>query len=83
MRELLGDLLMEQQQPAQALKEYEAANESTPNRLRGLYGAARAAERAQLADTARTYFVKLVALTTNADIERAEIHEAKAFLANR
>jgi hypothetical protein len=83
MRELLGDLLMEQQQPAQALKEYEAANESTPNRLRGLYGAAKAAQRAQLADTARTYFVKLVALTTNADIDRAEIHEAKAFLANR
>ena len=46
MRELLGDMLMAQQQPAQALKEYETANESTPNRLRGLYGAAKAADGA-------------------------------------
>jgi tetratricopeptide (TPR) repeat protein len=44
MRELLGDLLLEQQQPAQALTEYETALRSTPNRLRGLYGAAKAAE---------------------------------------
>jgi len=47
MRELLGDLLLEQQQPAQALTEYETALQSTPNRLRGLYGAAKAAERAK------------------------------------
>ncbi len=45
MRELLGDLLMAQQQPAQALKEYETSNEATPNRLRGLYGAAKAADK--------------------------------------
>ena len=44
MRELLGDLLLEQQQPSQALTEYETSLQSTPNRLRGLYGAAKAAE---------------------------------------
>ena len=44
MRELLGDLLLEQQQPAQALNEYETSFQSTPNRLRGLYGAAKAAQ---------------------------------------
>src|SRR6267154_1281573 len=47
MRELLGDLLLAQQQPAQALAEYETALTSTPNRLRGLYGAATAAELAK------------------------------------
>ena len=44
MRELLGDLLLEQQQPGPALTEYETSLLSTPNRLRGLYGAAKAAE---------------------------------------
>ena len=39
MRELLGDLLLLQQQPSQALTEYETSLLSTPNRLRGLYGA--------------------------------------------
>ncbi len=83
MRELLGDLLLEQQQPAQALKEYEAANESTPNRLRGIYGAAKAAEGALQPDKARTYYAKLVELTKDADTDRTEIREAKAFLARK
>jgi len=83
MRELLGDLLIEQQQPAQALKEYETANESTPNRLRGFYGAAKAAEGAQQTDKARGYYTRLVELTKDADTERPEIREAKAFLARR
>ena len=41
MRELLGDLLLEQQQPGPALAEYETSLVSTPSRLRGLYGAAK------------------------------------------
>ncbi len=44
MRELLGDLLLEQQKPGPALTEYETSLVSTPNRLRGLYGAAKAAK---------------------------------------
>jgi tetratricopeptide (TPR) repeat protein len=80
-RELLGDMLLAQQQPAQALKEYETSNESTPNRLRGLYGAAKAADEARQQDKASVYFSKLVELTKNADTERAEIREAKAYLA--
>jgi hypothetical protein len=80
MRELLGDLLMAQQQPAQALKEYEASNEATPRRLRGLYGAAKAAAAAKQQDKAKTYFTALVQLTSNADTERPEIREARAFV---
>lgn len=45
MRELLGDLLLEIGRPADALREYEAALEANPGRLRGFFGAARAAER--------------------------------------
>jgi tetratricopeptide (TPR) repeat protein len=80
MRELLGDLLMEQRQFAQALTEYEAALQSTPNRLRGLYGAAKAAEGIGDMQKATSYFGKLVELTKDADTARAEIREAKAFL---
>ncbi len=83
MRELLGDLLMEQHQFAQALTEYETALQSTPNRLRGLYGAAKAAQGAGQPEKATTYFSKLVELTKDADGERTEIREAKAFLALR
>ena len=83
MRELLGDMLMDQQQPAQALTEYETALQSTPNRLRGLYGAAKAAEGAGQLEKATTYFSKLAELTKDADTGRMEIREAKAFLARQ
>jgi hypothetical protein len=83
MRELLGDLLLGQQQAVEALKEYERSNEATPNRLRGLYGAAKAAEQAGQRDKATTYFRKLADLTAHADTDRPEIREAKAFLARR
>src|SRR5262245_33725639 len=45
-REQLGDLLLEQGQPAEALRAYEAALVVAPGRLNGLRGAQRAAERA-------------------------------------
>jgi tetratricopeptide (TPR) repeat protein len=80
MRELLGDLLMEQQQPAQAFKEYETSLGSTPNRLRGLYGAGTAANLANAPNKATTYFRNLVELAKDADADRVEIREAKAFL---
>jgi len=83
MRELLGDVLLAQGEHAQALKEYEASLESTPNRLRGLYGAAKAAEGAGKPDTATAYYRKLAELTKDADTDRPEIREAKAYLSRR
>jgi len=83
MRELLGDLLLGQQQPGAALTEYETSLESTPNRLRGLYGAAKAAEAASQPEKANAYFRKLLEVTKDADADRVEIGEAKAFLTNR
>src|SRR5882762_8914754 len=83
MRELLGDLLLEQQQPGPALIEYETSLESTPNRLRGLYGAAKAAEAASQPEKATAYFRKLVELTKDADTDRVEVREAKAYSMQR
>jgi tetratricopeptide (TPR) repeat protein len=82
-RELLGEMLLEVNQPALALKEFEASHKVEPNRFRGLYGAARAA--AQLGDMAKakTYYEKLVDLCRHADAERPELKEAKEFLAKK
>jgi tetratricopeptide (TPR) repeat protein len=80
MRELLGDLLLDQQQPSLALTEYETSLVSTPNRLRGLYGAAKAAKAANQPEKATAYFRKLAEMTKDADADRVEISEAKASL---
>jgi tetratricopeptide (TPR) repeat protein len=82
-RELLGELLLEAGQPAAALKEFETALKQTPNRFRAFSGAARAAEASGDRQKASDYFGKLADLARNADTERAEIREAKAFLAKR
>ncbi len=82
-RELLGELLLEMGQPAAASKEFEIALKQTPNRYRVLLGIARAASRAGDGQTAAAYYAKLVALAQNADTERPETREAKAFLASR
>src|SRR5688572_7558037 len=77
MRELLGDMLREQGQPAAALKEYQVAMKNAPNRLRGFYGAAKAAEGAGERKLAARYFAQLAKLTRGADSDRAELQEVK------
>ena len=83
MRELLGDLLMEQGQAGDALKMYEASMKNTRERLRGFYGAAKAAEALGDKQKATTYFTELLRLTKNADTDRPEIRAAKQALAAR
>ncbi|HEY5900328.1 MAG TPA: hypothetical protein VIV54_22370, partial [Burkholderiales bacterium] len=61
-RELLGDMLMEQKRPAEALKEYELSQQREPNRFRSLYGAALAAEMSGDASAARRHYTRLVQL---------------------
>ena len=80
-RELLGELLLELNQPAQALKEFEASLEMEPNRFHGLYGAGRSAERAGDLRKARSYYTRLVTICGHADTERPRLKEAKEFLA--
>jgi tetratricopeptide (TPR) repeat protein len=82
-RELLGELLFAMGQPADALKEFETALRQTPNRYRALLGIARAASGAGDRPRAVEYYGKLVDLAKNADTERPETDEAKAFLASQ
>jgi len=64
-------------------EEYEAALKHTPNRYRAFWGAARAADAMGNRTQASEYFGKLVNLAKNADAERQEVREAKAFLARQ
>jgi hypothetical protein len=81
MRELYGELLLEQGQSADALAAFEASLKSSPNRFRSYLGAARAAKLLGQADAARQWYSKLEQLTANAEPPRIEIAEARAFLA--
>jgi hypothetical protein len=80
MRELLGELLLDARQPAAAFAEYVKALNQTPNRYRGLYGAARAAEAAGDRQNAADYYSKLILLAKNADGSRPELRRAHAYL---
>src|SRR3984885_3169317 len=55
-RELLGEMLLESQQPALALEAFEVELRVAPGRLNGLYGAGRAAEREGDLRKAENYF---------------------------
>jgi tetratricopeptide (TPR) repeat protein len=79
-RELLGDLLLEMKRPADALKEYEASQQREPNRFRGLYGAAQAAQQAGDAAKAKRYYAQLVKVAGKGDA-RPELAAAKKYVA--
>ena len=80
-RELLGEMLLDLNQPALALVEFEASAAREPNRFNGLYGAARAAELSGNTAKARTLYAQLVAQCAQSDGERPELKHAKAALA--
>ncbi|HJS87759.1 MAG TPA: hypothetical protein VJ779_20085 [Acetobacteraceae bacterium] len=80
-RELLGDMLFDMGQPAQALAEYERSLATAPNRYRGLAGAARAAQQVGDAEKARTYYQQLVRLCPSAESDRPELAAARQYLA--
>jgi tetratricopeptide (TPR) repeat protein len=79
-REQLGELLLEQGQAAAALVEHERALAVAPNRLVGLYGAARAAELAGERKKARGYYEQVVRVAGGGDA-RPEVTAARAWLA--
>ena len=82
-RELCGDLLMDLGQPAQAVREYEASLKLAPARFKALHGAGRAAELAGDRETAKSYYVRLVAVAAPADTQRPELAQAKSFLGSK
>jgi tetratricopeptide (TPR) repeat protein len=79
-RELLGEMLMMLNKTSQAFTEFERSLKRDPNRYRGIYGAASAAEASGNLKAARAYYEKLESLTTDRDTERPELVYARAFL---
>ncbi|MNR51888.1 Tetratricopeptide repeat protein [compost metagenome] len=79
-RELLGEMLLITNQPTQALAEFERSLKRDPQRLRGIYGAARAAEASGNQQAAADYYRKLLDITAKRDTERSELVQAKAFI---
>jgi hypothetical protein len=83
-RELLGEMLLELNEPAQALEQFEATLKKEPGRLRALYGAARAAQVSGSRDTSQRYFREVLKVCGRADKPgRCEVTEAqRAILQN-
>ncbi len=79
--ELLGEMLLEMGQAGEALAAFQAALARSPGRLNGLAGAARAARASGRDDLAADYYRELIALTSEAEVERVAMTEARAFLA--
>jgi tetratricopeptide (TPR) repeat protein len=76
-RELLGYMLIENNQPKDALTEFEAVMKKEPNRFLAIWGAAKAAEAAKQTGKAKTYFKQLVEMCKDAGTERPELQYAR------
>lgn len=81
--ELLGDLLLEVDRPAEALEAYQASLETWPGRYHALLGAARAAEGAGEEAAAEEYYRAFAELTADAEPVREEVAEVRERLAAR
>jgi len=80
-REMLGDLLLAIGQHSDAKLAYDTALKEAPNRFDGLYGAAEAARLSGHLETAKDYYTRLEANCDHSGTERAELQEARTFLA--
>lgn len=80
--ELLGDLLMEQKQPAEALAAYKRSMELYPRRFNGLLGAARAASALGDESLARTFYQELLEVADGGTRQPA-LKEAQSHVAQR
>jgi hypothetical protein len=83
LREMYADLLLEDGKASEALANYKVSLTETPNRYRGLYGAAMAAHAAGDNVAAKKYYDALVALSKNADGPRPELARAREVIALR
>jgi tetratricopeptide (TPR) repeat protein len=80
--ELLGDLLMEQKQPAEALAAYQRSMELYPRRFNGLLGAARAARALGDESLSRKFYQELLEVAAGGTRQPA-LKEAQDFVAQR
>jgi tetratricopeptide (TPR) repeat protein len=82
VREILGELMLDLNRPAEAQAAFERSLELNPGRFRALAGAARSAEAAGRREDARAYYGRLVDLARAGDGTRPEITRARSYLAN-
>jgi hypothetical protein len=83
-RELLGEMLLEINEPTKALEQFEATLKKEPRRFRSLYGAAHAAQLIGSPTTSQRYFRELLQVCANADKPgRPELKEAREALAKQ
>jgi hypothetical protein len=81
-RELYGFMLLDRGMAKEALGAFEATKAKEPNRFQAYAGAAMAADKLGDKAATRHNYQQLVALTANADTERAEVAAAKKYLAS-
>ena len=82
-REFYAGMLLESGMAKEALAAFEATLKKEPNRLDAYVGAAKAAEKAGDPAKARAYYEKVVAIASDADKDRADVSDARAFLAKK
>jgi tetratricopeptide (TPR) repeat protein len=76
-REMLGDLLLLEDKPAEALTEYRVALKLSPNRLNGLLSAGEAAEQSKRPEEARVFYSAAAKQTdAGAHTQRPEVAHA-------
>ena len=80
--ELLGDLLLDQGRPAEAVAAYERSLELYPRRFNSLLGAARAARASGADSLARARYQALLGVAARSS-RRAALDEARTFVARR
>lgn len=77
-RELLAEMLLQTNEPRQALEQFEATLEKEPRRFRSLYGAAHAAQLSGSRDSSQKYFRELLKTCARAERPaRSELEEAE------
>jgi tetratricopeptide (TPR) repeat protein len=80
-RELLGDMLLSLDRPADALEQYRLALMASPNRTNALLGAAKAAADSGETTTALGYYQTLLDQTESGNPDREGLSEAREYVA--
>ena len=83
VREILADLLLENGEALEALKEYRAVLKIAPRRFNATAGAAKASDKAGDATQARSYALQLLEIARDADTSRPELVWARGYLAEK
>jgi tetratricopeptide (TPR) repeat protein len=76
-RELLGYMLLENNQPKEALVEFDAVMKKEPNRFLAIYGAGKASEATKQPAKAKAYYKQLAEICADAGPERPELQYAR------